>query len=500
MNICLSLWSHAFEFKFTASGDLWRMENEYTWDGALQRAKLAVLANDDGNGDGGLSDRDFTLPVSSLSAAPEYPSSTFNMKLLSQMPYSVQIHNNPGRNFDIGWTRAEQAKNSRFHGGSYGYHSAIVEDSITDSQRIEAGSALDFSSTNFHVKQRRPKTSQKLNKDSQDIFDLQHVQENRDSRCPSLSLSTTSSLVTNDSPAYKFSCPTRSTGCTAVDDTEDNPATPTLEPSPKVANINQTLTHSRSPSTTFVPSSILNGGRRTMSPDRARKVNEFGLFINPNYKGEITDFDLRNAMCPSDENCAVRIHRIDSNATLYEIFQIITHGKVLSFHLNPAVEGIHAYAAARLVFITRAAAESFIFDARSPQGLHVRGQRIEALWNRDKVSSTETRYEKMSRVIRIKGPPQAISVGILTRFFRTQFAFQLVSSKEWVEHDGYRVVELAFSSIRAQSESAVKCFRQFVDQKAPDAGYRVWYSRDPCCPIEASPSDRKDFRQMGSWR
>ncbi|PQE29194.1 F-box domain-containing protein [Rutstroemia sp. NJR-2017a BBW] len=258
-----------------------------------------------------------------------------------------------------------------------------------------------------------------------------------------------------------FTYPTRSTGCTAINDTEDNhPATPTLEPSPKMANINQIPTNSRSPSTTFVPSSILNGSRRTMTPDRARKANQIGIFINPNYKGEITDFDLRNAMCPSEENCAVRIHRIDSNATLYEIFQIITHGKVLSFHLNPAVEGIHAYAAARLVFVTRAAAESFISDARSPQGLHVRGQRIEALWNRDKVSTTEGRYEKMSRVIRIKGPAQEISVGILTRFFKTQFAFQLVSSKEWVEHDGYKVVELAFSSIRAQSESAVKCFRQ----------------------------------------
>jgi hypothetical protein len=395
------------------------------------------------------------------------------------------------------YTKAERARNPRFHGGSYGYHSVGFENSIKDSQRVDTASALDLSSPDLHVEQRRSKPSQKLNNDSQNTFDLQHPQENRGSRCPSLSLSTTSSLLTNDTPAYQFSYPTR---ITTVDDTKYNSETPTLEPSPKMSNIDRTSTHSRSSSAPFVPSSILNGGRRTMSPDRARKVNEVGIFINPNYKGEITDFDLRNAMCPSDENCAVRIHRIDSNATLYEIFQIITHGKVLSFHLNPAVEGIHTYAAARLVFVTRAAAESFISDARSPQGLHIRGQRIEALWNRDRVSSTESRYEKMSRVIRIKGPPQAISVAILTQFFRTQFAFHLVSSKEWVEHDGYRVVELAFSSIRAQSESAVKCFRQFVDQKAPDSGYRIWYSRDPCSLIEVLPSDRRDFRQMRSWR
>ncbi|KAM3067155.1 hypothetical protein ACMFMG_011708 [Clarireedia jacksonii] len=334
----------------------------------------------------------------------------------------------------MGYTKSGQTRNLRFHGGSYGYHSKGFENSIKDLHRVEAASALDLSSPNLHVEQRRSKKGQKPDIDSQNI------------------------------------------------------------------NIKHTSTHSRSSSAPFIPSCILSGGRRTMSPDRARKVNEVGIFINPNYKGEITDFDLRNAVCPSDENCAVRIYRIDSNTTLYEIFQIITHGKVLSFHLNPAVEGIHAHAAARLVFVTRAAAESYISDARSPRGLHIRGQHIEAFWNRDRVSSTEDRYEKMSRVIRMKGPPQAISVAILTRFFSTQFAFQLVSSKEWVEHDGYRVVELAFSSIRAQSESAVKCFRQFFDQKAPDAGYRVWYSRDPCSPIKVLPSDRGDFRQMRSWR
>ncbi|PQE10723.1 f-box domain-containing protein [Rutstroemia sp. NJR-2017a WRK4] len=450
------------------------MENECTWDGALQRARQTVLANENGDGGDGLIHRDLTLAVSRFPVA-----------------------NNYGEIFDMGYTKAERTRNPRFHGGSYGYNFEGLEKSIKDSQRVETVSVLDLSSLDFRVEQRRSKTSEELNNDSQNIFDLQHLQENRSSGCSRLSLSTTSLLLTNNTPVYQFSYPTRST---TVDDKEYNSETPTLKPPPKMSNIKYTPTYSRSSSAPFVPSSILNGERRTMSPNRARKVNKVGIFINPNYKGEITEFDLRNAMCPSDENCAIRIHRIDSDATLYEIFQIITHGKVLSFHLNPAVEGIHTHAAARLVFVTRTAAESFISDVHSLRGLHIRGQRIEALWNRDRVSSTESRYEKISRVIRIKGPPQAISVAILTQFFRTQFAFQLVSSKEWVEHDGYRVVELAFSSIRAQSESAVKCFRQFIDQKAPDAGYRVWYSRDPCSPIEVLPSDRRDFRQMRSWR
>jgi hypothetical protein len=66
------------------------MENECTWDGALQRAKQAVLANENGDGDDGLIDRDFALAVSTSPVAVGYPSSTFNMKLISQLPYPVQ--------------------------------------------------------------------------------------------------------------------------------------------------------------------------------------------------------------------------------------------------------------------------------------------------------------------------------------------------------------------------------------------------------------------------
>ncbi|KAM3077214.1 hypothetical protein ACMFMG_003321 [Clarireedia jacksonii] len=467
------------------------MAGIYTWDGALQRAKQAVLAKKDGGSGDSLIQRELTLPASKFPVAAGYPSST-NMKLQSQIPYLLYMHNNFGRNVETEFVKAERSRHSPVHDGIDGYHTSILDINDKLSQQIQLVSTKSSCSTDRTVEQHRVGRSQQLNNDQQNLFDPQNLEENRNSRCPSLALSTTSSLPTNDSPTCKFSHPARIT--TVDNDTEDNTKMSTLERPRKMANSNEDSTHSRhgrSSSAPFVPSAILEGRSRPLSLERARKISEAGLYVNPNYKGEVTEFDLRNATCHSEENCAVRIHRIDGNATLAEIFQIITHGKVLSFHLNPAVEGVHPQAAARLVFLTRAAAESFYNAARSPQGLLVRGRRIEVIWNRDKVSPSESRYKNMSRVIQIKGPPHDISVGTLTNFFKSQFFFQLVASNQWEQRDGYRIVELAFSSIRAQSESAMKCFKQYIEKMAPVAIYHVWYVRDPCDP---------EYRQTKSWR
>ncbi|PQE05440.1 Nucleotide-binding alpha-beta plait protein [Rutstroemia sp. NJR-2017a BBW] len=261
----------------------------------------------------------------------------------------------------------------------------------------------------------------------------------------------------------------------------------------------QSFVHKRLLSADFVPSAILTGNHLILTPDIARKACEVGFPFNPNYKGEITGFDLRNAKCSEEENCAIRIQKIDPKASLLEIFDIITHEKVLSFHLNPAVEGVYSHTAARLVFLTRAAAESFIGDTDSNEGLQIRKQRIDALWNREKVCPAETHYQKKSRAIRVKGPVDKLSVKMLDKFFKSKFAFQLVASKEWIERDGYKVVEMSFSSIRAPSKSAVKCFREFFG-KIESEEWKAWYSRDLCSPVETSAYPQRNLRSLENWR
>ncbi|KAJ8064199.1 hypothetical protein OCU04_006548 [Sclerotinia nivalis] len=240
----------------------------------------------------------------------------------------------------------------------------------------------------------------------------------------------------------------------------------------------------------FVPSAILKGGRRLPTSDMIRKAAKVGISFNPKYKGELTNFNLRNAMCLDHENCSVRIHKIPPEASHCEIFALITHGKVFSFNYIRPVENLFTHAAADLVFLTREAAEKFLHDAKFGHGLYIRGQRIMVMWNRIKVLPAEGRYEKMSRVVRIKGPADNISVKILEEFFRSKFEFDLITGKEWYQWDGSKIVELAFSSIRSQSESAVKSFNLYINQNMPTAGYRIWYALDPC----SKPGHRGKFR------
>ncbi|CAD6439155.1 30be0fe3-e1c3-4c91-9e62-8ff8e81ba769 [Sclerotinia trifoliorum] len=239
----------------------------------------------------------------------------------------------------------------------------------------------------------------------------------------------------------------------------------------------------------FVPSAILKGGRRLPTSDIIRKAEEVGIVFNPKYKGELTNFNLRNAMCLDHENCSVRIHKIPPEASHCEIFALITHGKVFSFNYIRPVENLFTHAAADLVFLTREAAEKFLHDAKFGHGLYIRGQRITVMWNKIKVLPAEGRYGKMSRVVRIKGPAENISVKILEEFFRSKFEFDLITGKEWFQWDGSKIVELAFSSIRSQSESAVKSFNIYISQNMPDAGYRIWYALDPC----SKPNHRGGF-------
>ncbi|KAF7926115.1 uncharacterized protein EAE97_010415 [Botrytis byssoidea] len=234
----------------------------------------------------------------------------------------------------------------------------------------------------------------------------------------------------------------------------------------------------------FIPSAILKGESRPTNPEMIRKAAEVGLPSNPNYKGELTNFNLRNARCLDHENCSVRIHKIAPEASHSEIFAVITYGKVFSFNYTPPIKGLFTHAAADLVFLTREAAQDFIHDAKFGRGLYIRGERLIVMWNRIKVMPAEGRYEKMSRVVRIRGPATKLSAKTVEAFFRSRFEFDLVTSKEWVQRDGWKIVELAFSSIRSQSESAVKSFKLYVEQKMPNIGYHIWYAPDPCFKLD----------------
>jgi len=108
-----------------------------------------------------------------------------------------------------------------------------------------------------------------------------------------------------------------------------------------------------------VPARAVTGEKASLTPQLAEKAIAAGRIPNPNYKGEITDFDLNNMDVPDSENCAVRINGIHPGAKTKEIFAVIKTGKVFQFNLVSA-DHEHDKAAPDVTFLTHSAAEKFI--------------------------------------------------------------------------------------------------------------------------------------------
>lgn len=109
-----------------------------------------------------------------------------------------------------------------------------------------------------------------------------------------------------------------------------------------------------------------------------------GVNLYSNYRGDLSDSRIENAVVPEHENCAVHWTKIHPLASLREIFGFIRAGKVYQFSYSPP-QALHTTAAARLVFFKRAEADAFIDQCcNAERGIVIRGQRTNAIFNRDK--------------------------------------------------------------------------------------------------------------------
>jgi len=275
-------------------------------------------------------------------------------------------------------------------------------------------------------------------------------------------------------------------------------------PSPSMSTSKKNTTDDRPRFRRFSPSRKVTGRRRrSLTPVTAARVVESGIFLkrNPNYEGEITDFDFRNANVPDSDNCSVRLTSIHPEATLEEIFDVVRTGKVFSFHLSPPIHGVHINAAARLVFLERECAENLIKAANSINGLVVHGQRIGVVWNRDRVGPANTKVHSQSRVVRVQGPKEKLTVDWLLDEFRKLFLFDLVAAKELYVDSKMRAVEVSFTSIRAQGEMAVMGFRELYPAKEESShNFKICYSPDPCQPHREESDDSIRCREPGRHR
>jgi hypothetical protein len=236
----------------------------------------------------------------------------------------------------------------------------------------------------------------------------------------------------------------------------------------------------------FKPSRPRTGASRSASPKTIQQAALAGVDLSSRYQGGISDFNIKNAMCPGELNCAVRISNIPPEAEDKELFALINNGKVFSFNKNPPMPGVHPTSAADLSFTTREGAEGFMWRANQPSGIYLRGNRLRVFWNRNRCCPVPDSDRRQSRVVHIQGPADKISVDVLENYLQKFVVFQLVDGKEWLLNGGQKVVELSFGSIRGQSRCAFKCLLENFKDTSLDGLLGIRYGPDPCEPVQQS--------------
>ncbi|KAF5875695.1 uncharacterized protein Bfra_011458 [Botrytis fragariae] len=242
------------------------------------------------------------------------------------------------------------------------------------------------------------------------------------------------------------------------------------------------LLPSEQPLIPFVPARLKKGERAMITPDIQALLNRAGVQPNPKYEGEITAEVLNDLLTPAEENCALHITNIHPKAEMADLFSTIHHGKVYSVAWNaPNEEWTHA--AARLCFCVREAAERYLADSETGDGIQILGQRITAEWNRNRKCPVPEDESHQSRVVQLRGPRSfGFSAQDLLDFFGKDMKLFIISRKEWDHQTDQKVVELAFCGIKAQSRMAFRCFKQKVAAQGLGDQFDIRFAPDPCDP------------------
>jgi len=251
----------------------------------------------------------------------------------------------------------------------------------------------------------------------------------------------------------------------------------------------------------FKKSSAVSGADLKLPANMVKLADKLQVMSNrkPNYKGEMTIYDLLNATTSPEENTALYVSTLPGDVTMKEIYAVISHGQVHSSSLLPPSRPEHQFSVMRLVFMTRIAAEKFLADINSQQGIMIRDCRLTATWNRERVGPLGLeRYQGMTRCLRIIGPKGDFNKGTLIGYLRKYIDFPLTYESEAVlnnyaatEKKEMREIVLHFGSIRSQAEAAIILLRETIRKYAtrPEE-FMVTFVADPC--------DRKGNGTAGS--
>lgn len=156
------------------------------------------------------------------------------------------------------------------------------------------------------------------------------------------------------------------------------------------------------------------------------------LGYSPRYQGNIYLAANRCADIPDELNTSLFLVHLPAATTTRDVLAAVhalgPTGRVFALHINAPEPGRGNHGcAAKLVFLTRAAAAAFFARCHArPGGLCVAGRRAHVTWNRIKTAERpDLVASDASRVLLIAGPRDFVNPRTLTAFFRTKLEFQI---------------------------------------------------------------------------
>ncbi|KAH7313124.1 hypothetical protein BKA65DRAFT_467542 [Rhexocercosporidium sp. MPI-PUGE-AT-0058] len=196
----------------------------------------------------------------------------------------------------------------------------------------------------------------------------------------------------------------------------------------------------------FNPSRSRQGVDRVISPETLRRARDNNVNLNPNYKGEIDSYAIRNGSCTDQMNCSVHIEGFSPNTTQKEMLSLARFTKVTALNIHAPLLPRHPTAAADYTFFKRADAERFFWLGLQGQ-LSIPGCMLSFRWNINKVRPASREECTQSRTLLIEGPNNIISRDHIMKTLEENLVFDLVDGEEQDLGDGRTLVRLEFSQV-----------------------------------------------------
>ncbi|KAI1386498.1 uncharacterized protein F4822DRAFT_431370 [Hypoxylon trugodes] len=186
---------------------------------------------------------------------------------------------------------------------------------------------------------------------------------------------------------------------------------------------------------------------------RSQRANQF-----ENYEGDRNNPMNRDQDIPESETTSLFVYNLPADCSAKDLLKSIRgFGKIFFVHLNPP-KGMWPTVAAKVVFWEHEGARGYL-EASQKRQIPIAGRFVRAMWNR--IRTRGQPWKDCSRVIRIKGPSEVVSMEFLEPIFKTRFQYVLDEViSEFDNEVDIIELEIRFSSYRAQAATAWQQIRE----------------------------------------